>query len=161
MYNTILRSTNSGKAGIYGIGKTIETGGTYYTIRSAFEADYPNGSKPILTVCTYEFAKKRHQKPKYSFHLLHKYPNQLYFGYADIPGTTAYINHIAEGKIGYELKTNHGLFQVVHEFELNGRKCFVGSLKRFAWGYLEVLWYNPDNDKYYKYMYTNGTKVSK
>ena len=58
MLSTILRSTNSGRTGFYEIGKVIESGGSEYTIRSAFKPTFPNGAKPTLLVCTHEFAKK-------------------------------------------------------------------------------------------------------
>lgn len=153
--NTILSSTNSGRTGFFDIGKEITTYSQNYTIRSAFQPEYPNGSKPTLLICTYEFAKSENQRRKYSFVILHKYPNQQYTGYGNIEGTTAYCEKILSGKCGYELKTNLGKFQVVHEFWFNGKHCFVGTLKKYTFGYLDVYWKNEYNGRYYKVMYKN------
>lgn len=150
-YSTILSSTKSGRAGFYGIGTEIETDDrSKYTIRSVFEAEYSNGSKPLLLVCTYEIAKNR--TPKFQFVILHKYPNQKIYGYGNIPGTTPFCNLLNDGKIGYEIKTNKGKYQVAHDFWFQGKHCFVCTRKGFWASSLEVLWYNPENDKYYKIM---------
>lgn len=150
-YSTILNSTKSGRAGFYGIGTEIETDDhSKYTIRSVFEAEYPNSSKPLLLVCTWEVAKNR--TPKFQFVILHKYPNQKIYGYGNVPGTTPYCNWLNDGKIGYEIKTNKGKYQVAHDFWFQGKHCFVCTKKGYWASSLEVLWYNPEKDKYYKIM---------
>ena len=151
--NTILRSTNSGRTGFYEIGKVIEAGGWEYTIRSAFQPTFPNGAKPTLLVCTHEFAKKPTQKTKLSFVVLHKYPNQQYWGYGSVEGSSAYCKQICNGNYGYELNTNLGKYQIVHEFTLNNKRCFVGVFKGYNCGGLIVFWRNEENGKYYKVMY--------
>jgi hypothetical protein len=150
--NTILRSTNSGRTGFYEIGKVIEAGGWEYTIRSAFQPTFPNGAKPTLLVCTHEFAKKPTQKTKLSFVVLHKYSNQQYWGYGSIEGSSAYCEQVCKGNYGYELKTSYGKYQIVHEFTLNNKRCFVGVFKGYNCGGLVTLWKNEENGKYYKVM---------
>lgn len=150
-YSTILSSTKSGKAGFYGIGTEIETPDhSKYIIRSAFEAECPDGSKPFLLICTYEVAKKR--IPKFQFVILRKFTDQFY-GYGNIPGIYSFCKQLNEGKIGYEIKTNKGKYQVAHDFWFQGKHCFVCTKKSyFGKNVLEVLWHNPENDKYYKIM---------
>lgn len=151
-YSTILSSTKSGKAGFYGIGTEIETHDhSKYTIRSVFEAECQDGSKPILLICTYEVAKKR--IPKFQFVILRKFPDQKIYGYGNIPGIYSFCKQLNEGKIGYEIKTNKGKYQVAHDFWFQGKHCFVCIKKTyFGANGLDVLWYNPENDKYYKIM---------
>ena len=153
IYSTILNSTGSGRTGFFEIGKRIVAGGADYIIRTAFQPTFPNGAKPILLVCTYEFAKKPTQKPKYSFVILHKYPNQEYWGYGSIEGSSTYCDQLNDGKFGYELKTNIGKYQIVHEFTFNNKKCFVGIAKGYYAGGLIVLWKSEENGKFYKIMY--------
>ena len=150
-YSTILSSTKAGRAGFYKIGTEIETHDhVKYTIRSAFEPEYPNGSKPLLLVCTWEIGKKK--KPKFQFVILHKFPNQDIYEYGNIIGTTSFCTQLNEGKLGYEIKTNKGKYQVAHDFWFQGKHCFVCTKKSWWANGLEVLWYNPENDKYYKIM---------
>lgn len=166
MFHTVLNSTNSGRNSYYGIGQVINTGGCHYTIQSAFTAEFSNGMKPIIHICTYEFGDKAHRK--LSFHVLHKLTDEErqmegnvnflgdYSGFGYIPGAYNYEQKVNHGKIGYEIKTNQGRLQVVHEFTLNGKKCFVGCLKHFNLTYpLEVFWYNEEKDKYYRIMPKN------
>jgi len=151
IYSTILSSTKSGRTGFYGIGTEIETHDhVKYTIRSAFEPEYPNGSKPLLLICTWEMAKKR--IPKFQFVILHKYPDQKFYGYGNIPGTTSFCTQLNKGDFGYEIKTNKGKYQVAHDFWFQGKHCFVCTKKSYWTNSLEVLWYNSENDKYYKIM---------